>query len=54
MGRVLEDEDGSNDREHDAAYAVFEAAEPFLERDCDTCDGQDARGSGAVCPACDS
>ncbi len=30
MGRILKDEDGSNDQEHDAAYAVFEAAETFL------------------------
>ena len=27
MGKVLTDEDGSNDREHDTAYAVFEAAQ---------------------------
>ena len=32
MGRILQDEDGSNDQEHDAAYAVFEAAETFLTR----------------------
>ena len=29
-GHVLQDEDGSNDQEHDAAYAVFEAAKTFL------------------------
>ena len=33
MGEVLQDEDGSNDQEHEAAYAVFEVAEPFLNRD---------------------
>ena len=27
MGETLRDEDGSNDREHDTAYAVFEAAQ---------------------------
>lgn len=54
MGAVLVDEDGSNDREHDAAYAVFEAAGPFLDRECGGCDGEDARGSGSVCPGCDS
>ena len=30
MGEILEEEDGSNDEEHDAAYAVFETAETFL------------------------
>ena len=53
MGRVLVAEDGTNDQEHDAAYAVFEAAAPFLN-ECSECDGRDARASGAVCPGCDS
>ena len=53
MGRVLVAEDGTNDQEHDAAYAVFETAAPFLNDEC-SCDGRDARASGAVCPECDS